>query len=539
MLYNYIVGGIYPEVGDYMSKRSPLGEKINIELQDSNTYNALVEIALLTDSYLFFDYEKKEIILKSKDDPSFDKGFQLSPYFNMQEMDVSLTGESLYPILHVEGGVSDTGLLINLVPALSYHQWEALLEKWVKYINETETEIVEKDGVEVEVSRKEKSIQEMRDREFFKNNKADLGVEHWDEKLLMQMEHVPYIDSFLVAFDYFEEQEFVNPKDSEYKAFLEDLYLNLTRANLELQTKNIKNMLIEEQIRRIQRKIEATAEEVAGDTTDDYEQEISKLDSLFLEKGGRETEIEAFSGWVNGDDPIEGTSFLPRDIYLDKWIFVQISADEYFSLLEDKVDGESVEYNDYKGFTIWDTSLPLEHLRLLGDTNPKKVHSANQKYFYSESIDNLHGLKVRIEENNTKGETRIHDLDFSGDKMGKKTIPEKNRETLSDPIDNGKWQTFNSDKTYDKKEYEVSLTPDAMNITGPFKNKIGNTIDDKVEIVAKGLQRIPIPKSLANSSNKRFPIENDMWDLPQGTSVEGYYKVKEDSGLQDPASKNQ
>ena len=112
-----------------MSKRNPLEEKINIDLQDSNTYNALVEIALLTDSYLFFDYEKKEIMLKSKDDPSFDKGFQLSPYFNMQEMDVSLTGESLYPILHVEGGVSDTGLLINLVPALSYHQWETLLSK--------------------------------------------------------------------------------------------------------------------------------------------------------------------------------------------------------------------------------------------------------------------------------------------------------------------------------------------------------------------------------------------------------------------------
>ena len=278
----------------------------------------------------------------------------------------------------------------------------------------------------------------MRNGVFFNENKEALGVEYWDEKLLMQMEHVPYIDSFLVAFDYFEEQEFVDPNDSEYKSFLEDLYLNLTGANLDLQVKNIKNMLIEEQIRRIQRKIEATAEEVAADTTDDYEQEISKLDSLFLEKGGRETTKEEFTGWVDGDDPIEGTDLRPRDIYLDKWIFVKVSAEEYFSLLEDVVPDKDDDYNAYKGFTTWEWDKDGdESPALVGPTNPKKVHSANQKYFYSESIDNLHGLKVRLQEKNTAEEIRNHidNIEFSGENMGKKTIK---KNTLSDPIDNKK-----------------------------------------------------------------------------------------------------
>ena len=278
----------------------------------------------------------------------------------------------------------------------------------------------------------------MRNGVFFNENKEALGVEYWDEKLLMQMEHVPYIDSFLVALDYFEEQELVDKEDSEYKSFLEDLYLNLTGANLDLQVKNIKNMLIEEQIRRIQRKIEATAEEVAADTTDDYEQEISKLDSLFLEKGGRETTKEEFTGWVDGDDPIEGTDLRPRDIYLDKWIFVKVSAEEYFSLLEDVVPDKDDDYNAYKGFTTWEWDKDGdESPALVGPTNPKKVHSANQKYFYSESIDNLHGLKVRLQEKNTAEEIRNHidNIEFSGENMGKKTIK---KNTLSDPIDNKK-----------------------------------------------------------------------------------------------------
>ena len=76
-----------------------------------------------------------------------------------------------------------------------------------------------------------------------------------------------------------------------------------------------------------------------------------------------------------------------------------------------------------------------------------------------------------------------------------------------------------------------------MSVTEPFENKIGNTSNDRVEIVAKGRQRIPIAEISDSSSNKRFPIEEDMWDLPGNAGVTGYHKVRKVN--QEPDLKDQ
>jgi hypothetical protein len=86
-------------------------EKIfNIQLSGSNTYNGLIEIANITNTFLFFDYINKVVLFVDKEDPILDKDFTIKRNFNLQNIERSYKGDNLYSLFYVEGGVDEFGL---------------------------------------------------------------------------------------------------------------------------------------------------------------------------------------------------------------------------------------------------------------------------------------------------------------------------------------------------------------------------------------------------------------------------------------------
>src|SRR5690554_693733 len=95
-----------------------LNEKINLELLNSNIYNALVEIANLTNSYINFDYENKKISFIKKDSDRYRKNYVLSPDVNLENLSLDYNGDEFYSILHVTGGEDEYGLSVGLTPTI-------------------------------------------------------------------------------------------------------------------------------------------------------------------------------------------------------------------------------------------------------------------------------------------------------------------------------------------------------------------------------------------------------------------------------------
>lgn len=108
--------------------KGPLFEKINLVVSSSNTYNALVELALLLNSFLLIDYENKVFDLVSKDDDIFRKNYLLTPEFNLQNLSLDYNGDSLAPILYVIGGEDELGITVSMIPFFNYSQYKRVLD---------------------------------------------------------------------------------------------------------------------------------------------------------------------------------------------------------------------------------------------------------------------------------------------------------------------------------------------------------------------------------------------------------------------------
>ena len=413
------------------------GHRVNLQLSDSNTYNALIEVALLTDTIMEFDYENKTISFYNRaENERFNKGFQLSPYFNLADLNMTLTGETLFPILHMEGGEADTGMVVSAIPYLSYSSWERLhgrLKKKFVALTPEERELV---------------VEDMKSGTFFKKEYAkrgnvndpsdpddDLGVllgVTITEEEVEHIDSIPYLDSFLLSLDYY--KDFIDKDDDDEKAafqsFLEMIYLDLGEANSNLQSKNIRNMLIEEQVLITERRINEAAERVSPSRENIYEDESNKLDSLFMEKGGRESAKEEFSNWISGDTIIPGTDGKRfRDIYTGRYVFQEIDYDEYEHLRSLEEEGEEGK----KVYSNWVNESPLT-----GSDNPNLLYRAGTRFFFTNDVENLRGLKIDLVETNKNGNTKIHNLEFSDSSDANTDMSNKNLVGLGDTIDNSK-----------------------------------------------------------------------------------------------------
>lgn len=102
----------------YNEYSDKLFQKLNISVSSSNTYSALVELANLTDSNIYFDYENKVINFIPKNNKRFfDKNYQISPSYNIQELIINTNISDLYTLLFVTGGVDELGRFITITPS--------------------------------------------------------------------------------------------------------------------------------------------------------------------------------------------------------------------------------------------------------------------------------------------------------------------------------------------------------------------------------------------------------------------------------------
>lgn len=76
---------------------------VNVEVDNSNTYNALLELANAAQALIRFDYDNKKVYFVDKENASLDKKFLLREDFNLEELSLSKAGEELFGILYVDG----------------------------------------------------------------------------------------------------------------------------------------------------------------------------------------------------------------------------------------------------------------------------------------------------------------------------------------------------------------------------------------------------------------------------------------------------
>lgn len=88
----------------------------NISVSDSNTYNALVELANISDTFMRIDYENRIINFIHRDnyDNVLDQNYTLKEGFNLLQSDVAYDGESLYGMFYINGGTDENDEFVTL-----------------------------------------------------------------------------------------------------------------------------------------------------------------------------------------------------------------------------------------------------------------------------------------------------------------------------------------------------------------------------------------------------------------------------------------
>ena len=95
-------------------------KQLNLEVSDSNTYNALIELANLSNMHLRFDYINQKVIFVDKESLTLDKNYTIKRDFNLQNMGLTYNGENMYSIFYVDGAEDEFGFTTLLSEETSY-----------------------------------------------------------------------------------------------------------------------------------------------------------------------------------------------------------------------------------------------------------------------------------------------------------------------------------------------------------------------------------------------------------------------------------
>lgn len=93
---------------------------VNLEVSGSNTYNALLDLANLSNMQLKFDYENQIITFIDRESANLDKNYTLRRDFNLQNFDISYTGENMSSIFYVDAAEDEFGLKTLLSEETAY-----------------------------------------------------------------------------------------------------------------------------------------------------------------------------------------------------------------------------------------------------------------------------------------------------------------------------------------------------------------------------------------------------------------------------------
>ena len=176
-------------------------EKVNIELSDSNTYNALIELGILVNAVFTINYNTKTINYKWKEDPSFNKNYLLSPTYNLESLSLNYNGNEMSSLLFVEGGEDDYGLYVSVVPYL-----DPISSKFVKDNCENTTIF----PVYTDQTNYYTSIYNNPSSNW--STLVDNTSPYYEDlmKFLPMADRIVYLDNFLLNIDYFKNNYLIN-----------------------------------------------------------------------------------------------------------------------------------------------------------------------------------------------------------------------------------------------------------------------------------------------------------------------------------------
>lgn len=92
----------------------------NVGTSDSNTYNALVELANSLNMNVLFDYNNYRVIFVDRESNALDKNYTLRKGFNIQSYGLGYSGEDMFSIFYVQGGEDELGLITTLSDSVPY-----------------------------------------------------------------------------------------------------------------------------------------------------------------------------------------------------------------------------------------------------------------------------------------------------------------------------------------------------------------------------------------------------------------------------------
>jgi len=82
---------------------------VNLEVSASNSYNALIDLANISNMNLYFDYENSQITFIDRESSTLEKNYTLKRDFNLQNFEVSYSGSNLYSIFYANGVEDEFG----------------------------------------------------------------------------------------------------------------------------------------------------------------------------------------------------------------------------------------------------------------------------------------------------------------------------------------------------------------------------------------------------------------------------------------------
>ncbi len=315
------------------SVKDPLLEDVNVELSNSNTYNALVEAANLTNSEIEVDYQKKEIYFLSREHDNFKTNMFISPKINAQDIQIDYQIEEFFPILYAFGGEDEYGLSVGLVPYLTNRQYQ-ILEAYIDSVPEGGFAWTDEGSYDNVV----------------------WGADAPTQNTINLINKIPYLDTFIINLDYYVENGLLT--EIERATIMNSIYDKLRRINIKFQN-SIQNLRrLETDISRMESEIEAQAEVVAAWEESNYSQQNEALVRMYKQIGG--TSIEGVDSYQEAIRPSQESvvdGLLNEDLFLNGYVayripnsfIAQISESTINRYIEGPLDTNQYIYNDTTG----------------------------------------------------------------------------------------------------------------------------------------------------------------------------------------------
>lgn len=324
--------GVYNDINESSWKviDETNSEKTSLEVSNSNTYNALIELANNTNAYLFFDYENKKIIFLKKDDMNLNTNYYLSPDVDIENFSLDYDGADFYNILHVRGGGDEYGIAVGIQPNIT--------EEAFDFFTATSGAV----GAHMDVTYTENKIGTFYQNILGKNSFEGLEPANWlantdskSEEYIKNLEFakiadkIPYLDSFLINFDYFKENDLID--NNVYDEIFNEIYNKLRMINIKYQYWIRKKYEAEYNVYKFTNDIRNAAEKLpkAGNNAPELLKELEKMfyvreddgikypffDSIYNYKGIQEVyiKLEEYKNIIK--DLIKEREDLYKEIY--------------------------------------------------------------------------------------------------------------------------------------------------------------------------------------------------------------------------------